>query len=100
MRRFSSHSSWASRLSLSTCTLKLQRRTFALYSTLLDKVHPGEPIAYIRGFQEFKGHNFLVDRRGAGSRPRPSMLWTPRFAFDRNVGGFALWATSAAARGQ
>ncbi|MGI6661984.1 MAG: peptide chain release factor N(5)-glutamine methyltransferase [Bacillota bacterium] len=42
---------------------------FALYTTLLDRRASGEPIAYIRGFQEFMGHNFLVDRRVLVPRP-------------------------------
>ncbi|MGI6667402.1 MAG: peptide chain release factor N(5)-glutamine methyltransferase [Bacillota bacterium] len=42
---------------------------FAEYTSFLERRSAGEPIAYLRGFQEFMGHNFLVDRRVLIPRP-------------------------------
>lgn len=41
----------------------------AAYKRLLNRRASGEPIAYIRGFKEFMGHTFLVDRRVLVPRP-------------------------------
>lgn len=48
--------------------------SFRLYSELIERRRNGEPIAYLRGVQEFMGFTFKVDRRVLVPRPETELV--------------------------
>ncbi|HHY75606.1 MAG TPA: peptide chain release factor N(5)-glutamine methyltransferase [Firmicutes bacterium] len=52
----------------------VSEEAFAAYNGFLERRASGEPIAYIRGFREFMGHEFLIDRRVLVPRPETELV--------------------------
>ena len=81
---------------------KLTSKQSKQFCSLLKRRQEGEPIAYILGYQEFWGHNFLVDKHTLIPRPDTELLidiildrfdHKPRTIMDLGTGSGALAVT-------
>ena len=53
---------------------RLPAATYARFGELLERRAAGEPVAYLRGYKEFYGRPFVVDRRVLIPRPETELL--------------------------
>jgi release factor glutamine methyltransferase len=66
--------------------VELAEDELARYRELIERRSAGEPVAYLRGWKEFFGLRFAVDRRVLIPRPETEMLVEAALAFLRATG--------------
>ncbi|MDE3101304.1 MAG: peptide chain release factor N(5)-glutamine methyltransferase [Chloroflexota bacterium] len=62
----------------------------AAYQALVARRARGEPVAYLRGYKEFFGLRFAVDRRVLIPRPETEVLVETALGFIRDTGGTSV----------